>query len=82
MKPILINELIKLKSTEEQVSVTIDGKKMEGWEIAKPLNYENLKFIDRFKMSIKVLQGKAIAVQFFSDLSNSDKIKYVKTKIN
>jgi len=84
MKAILIDELVKDQSTTEQVSVTIEGKKLEGWQIAKPLNYEKkyTRFADRFKSAIKVLAGKAIAVQFFTDLSEKDKIAYVKTKIN
>ena len=84
MKAILIDELVKDQSTKEQVSVTIEGKKMEGWQIAKPLNYENkyTKFIDRLKSAVKVLNGKAIAVQFFTDLSEEDKIEYVKIKLN
>jgi len=84
MKAILIDELVKYQSTTEQVSVTIEGKKLEGWEIAKPLNYEKkyTRFTDRLKSSIKVLTGKAIAVQFFTDLTEQDKIAYVKTKLN
>jgi len=84
MKAILIDELVKYQSTTEQVSVTIEGKKLEGWQIAKPLNYEKkyTRFTDRLKSSIKVLTGKAIAVQFFTDLTEQDKIAYVKTKLN
>jgi len=84
MKAILIDELVEIQSTTEQVSITIEGEKLEGWQIAKPLNYENkyTRFIDRFKSAIKVLTGKAIAVQFFTDLSEEDKIAYVKTKLN
>ncbi len=84
MKAILIDELVKDQSTTEQVSVTIEGKKKEGWQIAKPLNYEKkyTSFSDRLKSAIKVLTGKAIAVQFFTDLSEEDKIAYVKTKLN
>jgi hypothetical protein len=84
MIAILIDELVKDQSTTEQVSVTIEGEKLEGWQIAKPLNYEKkyTSFIDRFKLAIKVLTGKAIAVQFFTDLSEEDKIAYVKTKLN
>ena len=83
MKAILIDELVKDQSTE-QVSVTIEGKKLKGWQITKPLNYEKkyTRFIDRFKSAFKVLTGKAIAVQFFTDLSEEEKIAYVKTKLN
>lgn len=84
MKTILIDELVKEQSTKEKVLVTIEGKKLEGWQIAKPLNYEKkyTRFIDRFKSAIKVLRGKSIAVQFFTDLSDKEKIEYVKTKLN
>ena len=30
----------ELGATSEEVSVVIDGKKLEGWQIAKPLNYD------------------------------------------
>jgi hypothetical protein len=84
MKAILIDELVKDQSTTEQVSVTIEAKKLKGWQIAKPLNYEKkyTRFIDRFKSAFKVLTGKAIAVQFFTDLSEEEKIAYVKTNYN
>jgi hypothetical protein len=83
MKTILIDELVKDQSTTEQVSVVIEGKKLEGWQIAKPLNYEKnyTTLKERFVMAKKVLFGKAIAVQFFTDLTERDKIAYVKTKL-
>ena len=84
MKTILIDELVKDQSVSEQVSVVIEGKMFEGWQIAKPLNcnkeYTTLK--DRFVMAKKVLFGKAIAVQFFTDLTEDEKISYVKNQIN
>ena len=84
MKTILIDELVKDKSVSEQVSVVIEGKMFEGWQIAKPLNcnkeYTTLK--DRFVMAKKVLLGKAIAVQYFTDLTEDEKISYVKKQIN
>ena len=83
MKTILIDELVKDQLTTEKVSIIIKDKKFEGWQIAKPLNYkkEYTTFIGRLKMAMKVLKGKAIAVQFFTDLSKEDKIKYVETKL-
>ena len=84
MKTIFIDELVKDQSVSEQVSVVIEGKMLEGWQIAKPLNcnkeYTTLK--DRFVMAKKVLFGKAIAVQFFTDLTEDEKISYVKNQIN
>jgi hypothetical protein len=57
MKAILIDELVKDQSTTEEVSVVIEGKKLKGWLIAKPLNYEKkyTRFTDRLKSAIKVL---------------------------
>ena len=83
MKAILIDELVKDQSTTEQVSVVIEGKKLEGCQIAKPLNYDKkyTTLKERFTMAKKVLFGKAIAVQFFTDLTEQDKIAYVKTKL-
>ena len=84
MKTILIDELVKDQSTTEQVSVVIEGKMFEGWQIAKPLNYDKkyTTLKDRFVMAKKVLLGKAIAVQFFTDLTEDEKISYVKNQIN
>ena len=84
MKTILIDELVKDQSVKEQVSVVIEGKMLEGWQIAKPLNYnkEYTTLKDRFIMAKKVLLGKAIAVQFFTDLTEDEKISYVKKQIN
>ena len=83
MKAILIDELVKDQSTTEQVTVVIEGKKLERWQIAKPLNYERkyTTLKERFMMAKKVLFGKAIAVQFFTDLTEQEKIAYVKTKL-
>ena len=84
MKTILIDELVKDQSATEQVSVVIEGKTIEGWQIAKPLNYDKkyTTLKDRFVMAKKVLLGKAIAVQFFTDLTEDEKISYVKNQIN
>ena len=84
MNTILIDELVKDQSTTEQVSVVIEGKTIEGWQIAKPLNYDKkyTTLKDRFVMAKKVLFGKAVAVQFFTDLTEDEKISYVKNQIN
>lgn len=84
MKTILIDELMKDQSVTEQTSVLIEGEMLERWQIAKPVNY-NKKYTtlkDRFVMARKVLLGKAIAVQFFTDLTEDEKISYVKNQIN
>ena len=88
MKAILIDNLIKEQaedgSISEQITVEVDGTTMEGWQIAKPLNYdpEYTSKSDREKMAKLVLEGKAIAVQFFSDLTEEEKVDYVRTKMN
>ncbi len=83
MKAILIDELIKDQPASESVSLVIDGKQLAGWQIAKPLNYtkQYTTLKERFIMAKKVLFGQAIAVQFFSDLTEQEKIAYVKTKL-
>jgi hypothetical protein len=83
MKVILIDELVKDQPASESVSVVIDGKQFAGWQIAKPLNYDkrHTTLKERFVMAKKVLFGKAIAVQFFSDLTEKEKTEYVKTNL-
>jgi hypothetical protein len=82
MKTILIDEFIKDLPALESVSVVIDGKRLSGWMISKPLNYEKryTTLKERFIMAKKVLVGKSTAMQFFSDLTKEEKIVYVKTK--
>jgi hypothetical protein len=83
MKSILIDELIKDQSASESVSLVINGKHLAGWQIAKPLNYtkQYTTLRERFVMAKKVLFGQAIAVQFFSDLTEKEKIEYVKSNL-
>jgi hypothetical protein len=83
MKSFLIDELVNDDSVPESVSVVVDGNKLEGWMISKPLNYdkEYTTLKERFAMAKKVFFGKAIAVQFFSDLTEKEKTDYVKTKL-
>jgi hypothetical protein len=80
---ILIDELLKSDSTQEQATVIIDGKKLQGYQIAKPLNYEKeyCTFMERLKAALLVFKCKAIAVQYFRDLTEEEKFKYVKNKI-
>ena len=83
-KPILVDDIRKdFGDTQEEVSVVIDGAKLTGWQIAKPLNldkeYTTQK--ERNKMAKLVKEGKAIAVQFFSDLTEDEKVQYVKEKM-
>lgn len=84
MKPILIDEFIKdISETQESASVLIEGQSFEGYQIAKPLNYEPeyLSIEERQEMANAVLEGKAIAVRFFRDLTEEEKVEYVKSQI-
>jgi hypothetical protein len=48
------------------------------------MNHQHRDFFARFSnffSAKKVLFGKAIAVQFFTDLTEQEKITYVKTKL-
>ena len=80
---ILIDDLIKEDSCQEQVSVEVDGQLMNGYQIAKPLNYdpEYFELAERWKMAKLVMEGKAIAVQYFVDLTKEQQEAYVKEKI-
>jgi len=78
---ILIDELVEYQ-TYQQTEVEIDNTKKSIYRIAKPLNCEKeySTFLSRLKDAISVLKGKAITVQFFTDLSNEDQIKYYKNE--
>ena len=80
---ILIDDLIKEDSCQEQVSVEVDGNLMNGYQIAKPLNYDPkyLPLNKRWEMAQLVMKGKAIAVQYFTDLTKEQQEAYVKSKI-
>tara|TARA_R110000796_G_scaffold248124_2_gene374534 strand:- start:238 stop:486 length:249 start_codon:yes stop_codon:yes gene_type:complete len=80
---ILIDDLISDNHTQSEMVVEVDGTTMRGNQIAKPLNYdpEYVNMIDRLKMAKLVIEGKAIAVQFFSDLTKEQQETYVKSKI-
>lgn len=84
MKPILIDEFIKdANENQTEVKVTIDGNLLTGWQIAKPLNYDPDYFSmeDRQEMATAILEGKAIAVRYFCDLTEDEQVEYVKSKI-
>ncbi len=83
MKPIVIDELLKEDHTDTETSVTINGKKMTGWQLAKPENYrkEYTPFIERLIGAWKVFQCKAIPVQYFCDLTQEEQVEFVKTQL-
>jgi hypothetical protein len=74
MKPILIDKISS--DTQSGEVVRIGSDYYEWWTIAKPLNY-NYGFFTRLGHAIKVLRGKAIAVRFFSDLSDEEKREHL-----
>lgn len=79
----LIDDIIEDDSCQEGVTVIVDGEKMNGYQIAKPLNYgsEYLPMEERWKMAQLIMAGKAIAVQYFSDLTEDEQVAYVKKKM-
>lgn len=84
MKPILIDEIQEeFGSITSGFTVEVDGVKYEGYQIAKPMNYdpEYSTKEERQEMANLVLEGKAIAVQFFSDLTPEEQSAYVKSKL-
>lgn len=83
MKPILIDELVENNDVASQETVVVDGVQYLGYQIAKPLNYdeEYLSYKDRVGMAMEVLKGKAIAVRYFCDLTDEEKAEYIKNKL-
>lgn len=81
MKPILIDKLIKESHTKTEINMKINGRDVHGWQIAKPLNY-HFNLFEKIKLATYILRGKAIAVQFFEDMSEDEKDKYVKKQLN
>lgn len=78
---ILIDNLIKNSKTQSSFNVVIDGEKLNGYQIAKPLNYSHLTLNERWKMSKLIMDGKAIAVQYFEDLTKEEQENYIKNEI-
>ena len=86
MKPILIDELVDelVDAPKSQISVVVDGRKLEGWQVAKPINYEKkyMPIKERLTNAFRVFNCKAIPVQYFVDMSEKEQVDYVKSKIN
>jgi hypothetical protein len=76
----LIDHIIKEDNTQTEKHVWVDGKEFNGWIVAKPLNVFYDGFWTRFRDAIQVLRGKAIGVQYFDDLTDKQKQKFVKTE--
>ena len=83
MKPILIDEINCEFTSQGEFIVKVDGTTYIAWKLAKPLNYEDEYATqkDRNKMAKLVKEGKAIAVQFFEDLTEDEKIQKVKEEL-
>ncbi|MDA3778870.1 MAG: hypothetical protein PF487_01330 [Bacteroidales bacterium] len=81
MKLILIDELIIEDHTQSEFNITINGHNVHGRQIAKPLNF-NFTFIEKIKLIFYVLRNKAICVQFFEDMCENEKEKYIKNKLS
>jgi uncharacterized protein (DUF2141 family) len=85
MKPILIDTIQdEFAADTGEFTVEVDGKKLKGWQIAKPMNYDPEYFTmeERQKMADEILKGKAIAVRFFEDLTPEEQAEYVRNEIN
>lgn len=81
MKPILIDDLVKESHAQCEINRTLLGTRVRGWKIAKPLNYD-FTVLERVKLALFILRNKAIAVQFFEDMSEDDKDQYIKKNLN
>ena len=80
MKPVLIDELVKESHSQCEINRQLMGYRVRGWKITKPLNY-NFTWLERIQLCLYVLRGKAIAVQFFEDLTEKDKDNHVKINL-
>lgn len=67
---------IKKRGTLSEVKMSFDGLHFTGWVSSKPINPR--EFRTRVRDAWKVFRGKAIAVRYFDDLSDEEKINYVK----
>lgn len=63
--------------------VTVDGVEYSGYQAAKPMNFDKECMTDeeRQEMAQLVLDGKAIAVCYFEDLSEEEQVAYVRENI-
>jgi hypothetical protein len=72
MKPILIDDISREISSEHRVKVW--DKHYSVWKTAKPLDYE-YGLLTKIKHAYYVLTGKAIAIKFFDDFTEEEKIE-------
>ena len=76
----LIDHVIKEDNTLTEKLVSVEGNEYRGWVVAKPLNVYLEGFWVRLKGAILVLRGRAIAVQYFDDLTDKQKQRYVQNE--
>ena len=74
MKPILADEFSSHHSAQSCDKVRFNDTIYEGWHIAKPYS-RRYGFGIRLRHALLVLRGKAIAVQYFQDLTQDEKIE-------
>lgn len=58
-------------------TIIVDGVEYKGWVYGKPINPRWWK--TRFRDAWQILKGNAIAIQYYEDLTQEQKEKYVKT---
>ena len=74
MKPMLIDRVSSYHSTQSCEKLRYEGQLYEHWCIAKPYS-QRFGFKTRFRHALLVLMGKAVAVQYFKDLSDEEKLE-------
>lgn len=72
----LVETFVKCGAISEQF-VVVRGIEYKGWVHSKPINPRWWK--TRIRDAWQILRGKAIAIQYFEDLTEEEKEKYVKT---
>jgi hypothetical protein len=75
----LIDDVIKHDRNQSLVKVKLGKVEYSSWVIAKPINPRWIK--SRIRDAWKVLIGKAIAVRYFEDFNNEEKLEYVKKHV-
>jgi hypothetical protein len=61
---------------QSQEYVVVNGKEYSGWVHSKPINPRWWK--TRIRDAWQILKGKAIAIQYFEDLTEEQKQEYIK----
>lgn len=72
-------DILKKQGCQSEVTMIINNVQYTGWVSAKPINPRWFK--TRLRDALKVFTGKAIAVQYFDDLTDQQKQDYIKTQI-